>query len=127
VRRASSSRRGRKDGQQAEGRKGIATTIIEERVRQLVDSDFDSHTCMDRRLGCLALAWEHRSGNAWVHRDVRMKSPRDGPLRSLRGRIGEGVCAKDVMLPLWAAFLEKKRSRHGKGSVIDGLRGLRLP
>jgi 3-isopropylmalate/(R)-2-methylmalate dehydratase large subunit len=77
----------------------------------------DSHTCMAGALGCLAFGVGSTDlANAWFTRDVRLKVP-ESVLFVLRGRLGPGVCAKDVMLhllsqPFW-------RSGRGIGKVLE--------
>jgi len=62
----------------------------------------DSHTCMAGALGCLAFGIGSSDlAGAWLTGDVRITVPQSIRL-VLRGRLGEGVCAKDVMLHLLA-------------------------
>jgi 3-isopropylmalate/(R)-2-methylmalate dehydratase large subunit len=77
----------------------------------------DSHTCMAGALGCLAFGVGSTDlANAWFTRDVRLKVPESVKF-VLSGRLGKGVCAKDVMLyllaqPFW-------RSGKGIGKVLE--------
>ncbi|HKO53443.1 MAG TPA: aconitase family protein [Polyangiaceae bacterium] len=62
----------------------------------------DSHTCMAGVLGCLAFGVGSTDmANAWLTRDVRVDVPQSVQI-ILRGALGAGVCAKDVMLLLLA-------------------------
>jgi 3-isopropylmalate/(R)-2-methylmalate dehydratase large subunit len=112
------------------GSEGICHNIIIEEVAlpgQLVIGT-DSHTCMAGALGCLAFGVGSTDmANAWLTTDVRMRVP-ESIRFELRGRLGEGVCAKDVMLyllaqPYW-------RTGQGIGKVLEfageGTRGLPL-
>lgn len=88
----------------------------------------DSHTCMAGALGCFAFGVGSTDmANAWLTRDVRVAVP-ESVRFELRGRLGAGVTAKDVMLhilsqPFW-------KTGEGIGKVLEfageGLLGLSL-
>jgi 3-isopropylmalate/(R)-2-methylmalate dehydratase large subunit len=112
------------------GSEGICHNIIVEDVAlpgQVVVGS-DSHTCMAGALGCFAFGVGSTDlANAWFTRDVRLKVP-ESVRFVLIGRLGSGVCAKDVMLyllsqPFW-------RSGRGIGKVLEftgpGTMGLTL-
>jgi 3-isopropylmalate/(R)-2-methylmalate dehydratase large subunit len=101
------------------GSEGICHKIIVEDVAlpgQVVVGS-DSHTCMAGALGCFAFGVGSTDlANAWFTRDVRLKVP-ESVRFVLTGRLGNGVCAKDVMLyllsqPFW-------RSGRGIGKVLE--------
>jgi 3-isopropylmalate/(R)-2-methylmalate dehydratase large subunit len=101
------------------GSEGICHNIILEDVAlpgQVVVGS-DSHTCMAGALGCFAFgAGSTDIANAWFTRDVRLKVP-ESVRFVLSGKLGKGVCAKDVMLfllsqPFW-------RSGRGIGKVLE--------
>jgi 3-isopropylmalate/(R)-2-methylmalate dehydratase large subunit len=101
------------------GSEGICHNIIVEQVAlpgQVVVGS-DSHTCMAGALGCFAFGVGSTDlANAWFTRDVRLKVP-ESVRFVLTGRLGKGVCAKDVMLyllsqPFW-------RSGRGIGKVLE--------
>lgn len=77
----------------------------------------DSHTCMAGSLGCFAFGVGSTDmANAWFTRDVRLAVP-ESVRFVLRGELGAGVTAKDVMLyllsqPFW-------RSGEGIGKVLE--------
>lgn len=77
----------------------------------------DSHTCMAGALGCFAFGVGSTDmANAWYTRDVRLKVP-ESVRFVLKGRMREGVCAKDVMLyllsqPFW-------KTGQGIGKVLE--------
>ncbi len=107
-----------RDGAPA-GSEGICHNKVIEEIAlpgQLVIGS-DSHTCMAGALGCLAFGVGATDlANAWFTRDVRVKVP-ESVRFVLRGRLGPGVCAKDVMLhllsqPFW-------RSGRGIGKVLE--------
>jgi len=88
----------------------------------------DSHTCMAGALGCFAFGVGSTDmANAWFSRDVRVRVPESVRV-TLRGQLGPGVSAKDVMLLL----LSQPYFKEGKGigKVLeftgDGTRGLSL-
>src|SRR6185312_2150822 len=88
----------------------------------------DSHTCMAGALGCFAFGVGSTDmANAWFTKDVRVTVPETARF-DLRGKLREGVCAKDVMLHILAMPFFK--SGDGIGKVIefasDGVRGLPL-
>ena len=88
----------------------------------------DSHTCMAGALGCFAFGVGSTDmANAWFTKDVRVTVPETARF-NLRGKLREGVCAKDVMLHILAMPFFK--SGDGIGKVIefagDGVRGLPL-
>jgi 3-isopropylmalate/(R)-2-methylmalate dehydratase large subunit len=114
----------------AKGSEGICHNIIVEEVAlpgQIVIGS-DSHTCMAGALGCFAFGVGSTDlANAWFTRDVRLKVP-ESVRFVLTGNLGQGVCAKDVMLyllsqPFW-------RSGRGIGKVLEftgsGTQGLTL-
>jgi 3-isopropylmalate/(R)-2-methylmalate dehydratase large subunit len=118
-----------RDGRPA-GSEGICHNVIIEDVAlpgQLVIGT-DSHTCMAGALGCLAFGVGATDmANAWLTRDVRLRMP-ESVRFILRGRLTEGVCAKDVMLfllsqPYW-------RQGRGIGKILEfageGTQGLSL-
>lgn len=88
----------------------------------------DSHTCMAGALGCFAFGVGSTDmANAWFTRDVRVKVPESVRV-NLRGALGAGVSAKDVMLHL----LSQPYFKEGKGigKVLEftgpGTQGLSL-
>jgi 3-isopropylmalate/(R)-2-methylmalate dehydratase large subunit len=112
------------------GSEGICHNLIIEEVAlpgQLVIGT-DSHTCMAGALGCLAFGVGATDmANAWLTADVRMRVP-ESIRFDLRGKLGDGVCAKDVMLfllaqPYW-------RTGQGIGKVLEftgeGIKSLSL-
>src|SRR5258706_4789238 len=107
-----------RDGRAA-GSEGICHNMVIEEIAlpgQLVIGS-DSHTCMAGALGCLAFGGGATDlANAWFTRDVRMKVPETVRF-VLRGRLGAGVCAKDVMLHLLAQPFW--RSGRGIGKVLE--------
>src|SRR6185436_3233193 len=77
----------------------------------------DSHTCMAGALGCFAFGVGATDlANAWFTRDVRVRVP-ESVRFVLRGRMAEGVCAKDVMLHLLG--LPFFRTGQGIGKVLE--------
>ncbi len=71
----------------------------------------DSHTCMAGALGCFAFGVGSTDmANAWFTRDVRVRVPESVKVH-LRGALGAGVSAKDVMLHL----LSQPYFKEGKG------------
>jgi len=77
----------------------------------------DSHTCMAGALGCFAFGVGSTDmANAWFTKDVRVTVPETARF-VLRGRLREGVCAKDVMLHILAMPFFK--SGDGIGKVIE--------
>jgi 3-isopropylmalate/(R)-2-methylmalate dehydratase large subunit len=88
----------------------------------------DSHTCMAGALGCFAFGVGSTDmANAWFTRDVRVKVP-DTVRFVLKGRLREGVCAKDVMLHILS--LDHFKTGKGIGQVLefsgDGIKTLPL-
>jgi 3-isopropylmalate/(R)-2-methylmalate dehydratase large subunit len=88
----------------------------------------DSHTCMAGVLGCFAFGVGSTDmANAWLTRDVRVAVPQTARF-VLRGRLGSGVTAKDVMLHLLAQPFWK--SGEGIGKVLefsgDGLKPMSI-
>ncbi len=77
----------------------------------------DSHTCMAGALGCFAFGVGATDmANAWYTRDVRLAVPATVRFE-LRGKLGPGVTAKDVMLyllsqPFW-------KTGEGIGKVLE--------
>jgi 3-isopropylmalate/(R)-2-methylmalate dehydratase large subunit len=77
----------------------------------------DSHTCMAGALGCFAFGVGSTDmANAWFTKDVRVTVPETARFE-LRGRLREGVCAKDVMLHILAMPFFKTGA--GIGKVIE--------
>ncbi len=77
----------------------------------------DSHTCMAGALGCFAFGVGSTDmANAWFTKDVRVTVPETARF-VLRGKLTEGVCAKDVMLHILAMPFFK--SGQGIGKVIE--------
>ena len=88
----------------------------------------DSHTCMAGALGCFAFGVGSTDmANAWYTKDVRVTVPESARF-VLKGKLNEGVCAKDVMLHILSQ--EFFKSGKGIGKVLefagDGLQGLSL-
>ena len=88
----------------------------------------DSHTCMAGALGCFAFGVGSTDmANAWLTRDVRVTVPESARF-VLRGKLRDGVCAKDVMLHVLSQPFFK--SGDGIGKVLefagDGLAHLPL-
>jgi 3-isopropylmalate/(R)-2-methylmalate dehydratase large subunit len=77
----------------------------------------DSHTCMAGALGCFAFGVGSTDmANAWFTRDVRVTVPETAKF-VLRGRLREGVCAKDVMLHILSQPFFK--TGQGIGKVLE--------
>lgn len=77
----------------------------------------DSHTCMAGALGCFAFGVGSTDmANAWFTKDVRVTVPETARF-NLRGKLREGVCAKDVMLHILAMPFFKTGA--GIGKVIE--------
>lgn len=77
----------------------------------------DSHTCMAGALGCFAFGVGSTDmANAWYTRDVRLSVP-ESVRFVLKGKMREGVCAKDVMLYLLAQPFWK--TGQGIGKVLE--------
>jgi len=77
----------------------------------------DSHTCMAGALGCFAFGVGSTDmANAWFTKDVRVTVPETARF-VLRGKLREGVCAKDVMLHILATPFFK--TGQGIGKVIE--------
>jgi 3-isopropylmalate/(R)-2-methylmalate dehydratase large subunit len=77
----------------------------------------DSHTCMAGALGCMAFGVGSTDmANAWRTRDVRVTVPPTARFE-LTGRLGPGVCAKDVMLHVLSQPFFK--SGEGIGKVLE--------
>jgi 3-isopropylmalate/(R)-2-methylmalate dehydratase large subunit len=88
----------------------------------------DSHTCMAGALGCFAFGVGSTDmANAWFTRDVRVTVPETARF-VLKGKLREGVCAKDVMLHILSQPFFKTGAGIGKVLEFagDGLRGLSL-
>jgi len=80
----------------------------------------DSHTCMAGVLGCLAFGVGSTDmANAWLTRDVRVDVPQSVRVL-LKGALGQGVCAKDVMLLLLARPEIKSGGAVGKVLEFSG-------
>ena len=107
-----------RDGKQA-GSVGICHNIVIEELAlpgQIVLGT-DSHTCMAGALGCFAFGVGSTDmANAWFTRDVRVKVPESVRVE-LRGRLRDGVAAKDVMLHLLSD--EFFKSGDGIGKVLE--------
>lgn len=77
----------------------------------------DSHTCMGGALGAFAFGVGSTDmANAWFTRDVRVRVP-ETVLFTLRGKMREGVCAKDVMLHILSQPFF--RGGDGIGKVLE--------
>ncbi len=77
----------------------------------------DSHTCMAGALGCFAFGVGSTDmANAWLTRDVRVSVPQTARF-VLKGRLRQGVCAKDVMLHILSQPFFK--SGEGIGKVLE--------
>ena len=88
----------------------------------------DSHTCMAGALGCFAFGVGSTDmANAWFTRDVRVTVPETARF-VLKGKLREGVCAKDVMLHILSQPFFKTGAGIGKVLEFagDGLRGMSL-
>ncbi len=112
------------------GSVGICHNIVIEEIAlpgQLVIGT-DSHTCMAGVLGCFAFGVGSTDmANAWFTKDVRVRVPETARV-NLRGRLRDGVTAKDVMLTLLSdAFF---KTGAGIGKVLEfggpGLSGMAL-
>lgn len=80
----------------------------------------DSHTCMAGVLGCFAFGVGSTDmANAWFTRDVRVRVP-DSVRVHLRGKLAQGVSAKDVMLHLLSQPYFKEGKGIGKVLEFDG-------
>ncbi|MEI9954627.1 MAG: aconitase family protein [Pseudomonadota bacterium] len=80
----------------------------------------DSHTCMAGVLGCLAFGVGSTDmANAWLTKDVRVDVPQSVRV-VLSGALGQGVCAKDVMLFLLARPEIKAGGAVGKVLEFSG-------
>ncbi len=112
----------------AAGSVGICHNIVVEELAMpgQVVAGTDSHTCMAGALGCFAFGVGSTDmANAWFTKDVRVRVPETARV-NLRGRLPEGVCAKDVVLYLLSD--EFFKSGEGIGKVLefagDGVFGL---
>jgi 3-isopropylmalate/(R)-2-methylmalate dehydratase large subunit len=77
----------------------------------------DSHNCMGGALGAFAFGVGSTDmANAWFTRDVRVRVP-ETVLFKLRGKMKEGVCAKDVMLHILSQPFF--RGGDGIGKVLE--------
>ena len=77
----------------------------------------DSHTCMAGALGCFAFGVGSTDmANAWFTRDVRVTVPETAKF-VLRGKLRDGVCAKDVMLHILSQPFFK--TGQGIGKVLE--------
>ncbi len=88
----------------------------------------DSHTCMAGALGCFAFGVGSTDmANAWYTKDVRVTVPETAKF-VLRGKLPEGVCAKDVMLHILSQPFFK--TGQGIGKVLEfageGVRAMSL-
>jgi 3-isopropylmalate/(R)-2-methylmalate dehydratase large subunit len=101
------------------GSVGICHNIVIEELAlpgQIV-AGTDSHTCMAGALGCFAFGVGSTDmANAWYTKDVRVRVPESARVE-LRGRLREGVCAKDVVLHLLSDPFFK--SGEGIGKVLE--------
>jgi 3-isopropylmalate/(R)-2-methylmalate dehydratase large subunit len=88
----------------------------------------DSHTCMAGALGCFAFGVGSTDmANAWFTKDVRVTVPETARF-VLRGKLRDGVCAKDVMLHILSQPFFKTSAGIGKVLEFagDGVRGMAL-
>jgi 3-isopropylmalate/(R)-2-methylmalate dehydratase large subunit len=88
----------------------------------------DSHTCMAGALGCFAFGVGSTDmANAWFTKDVRVTVP-ESVRFNLRGKLKDGVCAKDVMLHILSQPFFKTSAGIGKVLEFagDGVRGMTL-
>jgi 3-isopropylmalate/(R)-2-methylmalate dehydratase large subunit len=88
----------------------------------------DSHTCMAGALGCFAFGVGSTDmANAWFTKDVRVTVPETARF-VLRGKLRDGVCAKDVMLHILSQPFFKTSAGIGKVLEFagDGVRGMTL-
>jgi 3-isopropylmalate/(R)-2-methylmalate dehydratase large subunit len=88
----------------------------------------DSHTCMAGALGCFAFGVGSTDmANAWFTKDVRVTVPETARF-VLKGKLKDGVCAKDVMLHVLSQPFFKTGAGIGKVLEFagDGVRGLSL-
>jgi 3-isopropylmalate/(R)-2-methylmalate dehydratase large subunit len=77
----------------------------------------DSHTCMAGALGCFAFGVGSTDmANAWYTKDVRVTVPETAKF-VLKGKLRDGVCAKDVMLHILSQPFFK--SGQGIGKVLE--------
>jgi 3-isopropylmalate/(R)-2-methylmalate dehydratase large subunit len=77
----------------------------------------DSHTCMAGALGCFAFGVGSTDmANAWFTKDVRVTVPETARF-VLRGKMRDGVCAKDVMLHILSQPFFK--TGQGIGKVLE--------
>ncbi|MBI2897777.1 MAG: 3-isopropylmalate dehydratase [Deltaproteobacteria bacterium] len=80
----------------------------------------DSHTCMAGVLGCFAFGVGSTDmANAWFTRDVRVRVPETVRF-ALHGRLGDDVCAKDVILHILSRPFFKEGKGIGKVLEIGG-------
>ncbi len=87
----------------------------------------DSHTCMAGALGCFAFGVGSTDmANAWFTRDVRVRVPETVRV-NLRGSLGPGVSAKDVMLHLLSQPYFKEGKGIGKVLEFAGPGTMALP
>jgi 3-isopropylmalate/(R)-2-methylmalate dehydratase large subunit len=104
------------------GSEGICHNIVLEDLAlpgQIVIGS-DSHTCMAGALGCFAFGVGATDiANAWFTRDVRLAVPESARVH-LRGRLRDGVTAKDVMLFLLSDPWFKTGTGIGKVLEFDG-------
>ncbi len=111
------------------GSEGICHNIVIEDIAepgQLVIGT-DSHTCMAGALGCFAFGVGSTDmANSWFTKDVRVKVPESVRV-DLRGRLRDGVCAKDVMLHLLGDEFFKTGAGIGKVLEFAGPGTMALP
>jgi 3-isopropylmalate/(R)-2-methylmalate dehydratase large subunit len=83
----------------------------------MVVTGSDSHTCMAGVLGCFAFGIGSTDlANAWYTRDLRVRVPETVRF-VLRGKLNEGVTAKDVMLHVLSRPFF--RTSKGIGKVLE--------
>jgi 3-isopropylmalate/(R)-2-methylmalate dehydratase large subunit len=88
----------------------------------------DSHTCMAGALGCFAFGVGSTDmANAWFTKDIRVTVPETARF-VLKGKLKDGVCAKDVMLHILSQPFFKTGAGIGKVLEFagDGVRAMSL-
>lgn len=106
-------------GGQTVGSEAICHNMVIEELAMPGDvvTGTDSHTCMAGALGCFAFGVGSTDmANAWFTRDVRVRVP-ETVLFVLKGKMREGVCAKDVMLHVLSQPFF--RGGDGIGKVLE--------
>jgi 3-isopropylmalate/(R)-2-methylmalate dehydratase large subunit len=93
----------------------------------MVVTGTDSHTCMAGVLGCFAFGVGSTDmANAWYTRDVRVRVPETVRF-VLRGQLGPGVAAKDVMLYILSQPFFRTSKGIGKVLEFAGEGVVRMP